>query len=266
MSTPKSAVPPVQVQLRLTTERTLLIRSHPPQGSPKIVAGKKTPAPIPSAPSQNPPGQPIPIESSLGYKPVVVLIEATTTGAEALTSAVTDVLESMGSTCGVISLDRQNRTGARFGCPLPAPGWCWKQTSADILIQQGHRLIVPAPAVEDELTPDDVDRLLQKVSDSTDGMVIDLGCRWVPRLFRPVLARATHIWVVVRNGQWGAAEIRLDQAEFSGWTDTDRIRLVVIGQGGALPSHLGVEIAAVLYSPEGPAAKEFVVSELRRMV
>jgi hypothetical protein len=184
------------------------------------------------------------------------------TGAEALAALITDTVGAAGHTYAAVSLDRDNRLGARLGCVAPSPNWCWKQADDELFICKSAGLVIPAPASEDELATADVAAAMEKAIAAADALVVDLGCRWTPRLFRPVLARATHIWLIVRAGQWSAVEMRLEQADFSGWTAMDRLRLVVVGEGIPVPAGLAEITAAVLPDFSGAAAREFVWREL----
>jgi hypothetical protein len=222
------------------------------------------PGPLPAEqPTPEPTTPPLcePAAFTLDFKPVIAIVEAVAVDAETLGQTALEVAVSCGYPFGAISLDRQNRLATRLGHAAPSPVWSWKHTEP---VTPSARVVIPAPEAEEELDGSDVEAMLQTVLGLTEGVVVDLGCRWAPRLFRPVLTRATHIWLVVRAGQWGAVEVRLDQAEFSGWTDMKRIRLVVLGTGSPVPAQFGDMVAAVLPDLAGPAAKGFVASAVGR--
>lgn len=196
---------------------------------------------------------------------VIALIEAVPAGGADLAMSVVEVLEQAGHRVGILSLDKENRLGARLGAAAPAPSWCWKQASPDLLVRSGLRVLAPGPAAEGEIGSEAVDRVLHLVRETADIVLADLGCRWEPRLFRPVLLHAEQIWVLVRAGQWTGAEMRLEQAECSGWLEMRRVRLVVVGDGAPPPAGLGVPVAGVLPAPGGEAARSFALRELGRV-
>jgi len=198
-----------------------------------------------------------------GQRPVLVLIEAVPSGAEELAATALEVMAAGGRTCGVVSLDPHNRLAARHGCTTLSPGWCWRQAAPELLVQRGDRIVVTAPAHEAELEGGHVEAVLGEVLARADALVVDLGCRWVPRLFRPVVGMATQIWLVTRTGQWTGAEMRIEQAEISGWTPMDRVRLLVLGPERP-PLSLGVGVAGAVPDWRGPAAWELAVRELGR--
>lgn len=198
-----------------------------------------------------------------GCKPVVVLIEAVPSGAEELAATIAEAAEGVGFRPGLLCLDRENRLGIRLGCVQKSPSWCWQQETLELFVQRGGRTVIPAPANESDVTQQQVHQVLQQLHTNTDVVVVDLGCRWDPRLFRPVLNQATHIWVLTRSGQWSGAEMRLEQAEFSGWTDMRRVQLVVVG--GSPPSGgLQTSVAGVLPEAGGQFAQSWVARELWR--
>jgi hypothetical protein len=196
---------------------------------------------------------------------IIALVEAVPAGADALALALAGAVEQAGQRVSLVSLDRANRLGQRLGVPAPAPAWQWKQASPELLVRQGLRLLVPGPSAETEVGHDAVEGVLHLAREAADIVVVDLGCRWEPRLFRPVLLRADAIWIVTRAGQWTGTEMRLEQAEFSGWTEMRRVRLVVIGDGPPPPVGLGVQVAGTLSEPAGEAARDFAVREVGRL-
>lgn len=254
---------PISVRLRVSETQAITVPACLPPDQPCEVAcgpeghGAGGPDQATATAAVAVPGLPL-----AGQKPVVALVEAVPAGAVDLACAALALAEAGGCRCAVVSLDRQNRLGARLGCPLAAPAGWWQQGSPDLLVHKGARIVVPGPDREEALDGPHVEGVLERVREQSDLVLVDLGCRWVPRLFRPVLTRATHIWLVARAGQWSAVEMRLEQAEFSGWTDCRRIRLVVIGLEVPVPAALGLEVAAVLPEPGGAAAREFVYRQL----
>lgn len=235
--------PPV-VRLRIGEERVVLVPSRwLPVAAPAAATSPPPVAPLPPAPATPQAPQPPP-DLAPGSRPVLVLVEAVPAGAEELAATVLAALAGMGRRCGVVSLERENRLAARLGCTTLAPAWCWRQAAPELVVQQGSRLVITAPSSEDELEAGHVDAVLRNLRDATDALVIDLGCRWVPRLFRPALQLATQIWLVTRTGQWTGAEMRLEQAQLSGWTPMDRVRLVVVGAQTATVN-LGVPVIAL---------------------
>ncbi|PZN00887.1 MAG: hypothetical protein DIU76_11930 [Bacillota bacterium] len=75
-------------------------------------------------------------------------------------------------------------------------------------------------------------------------VLVDLGCRWAPRVFRPVLTLAT-VQVLVCSGTgygYAAAERRLEQADLSGWTDPLRFQLVVVQGQDEKPAPVPVHL------------------------
>lgn len=254
----------MQIRLHLGDRQVIVVPGYITAGGPKEFGEMNFGVAMPDQP---PPALHAPLEPALCRPPispgtVVALIEAVPARAEVLAETIVQVVERSGRRCGVLSLDSQNRLAARFGCVTAPEASVWKQRAADLILDQGTRAILPAPPAESDLEAADVGRALQELQGRAEIVVADLGCRWVPRLFRPVLERAAHIWVAVRAGQWSGAEARLGQAEFSGWTDMARVRLVVLGDSAPVPVHLGVTVAGVLSDPDGRAAHEFVSREL----
>jgi hypothetical protein len=196
---------------------------------------------------------------------MIALIEAVPAGADALALTLAGAVEQAGQRAGLVSLDRENRLGLRLGLPARAPAWQWKQASPELLVRQGLRVVVPGPSTEAEVGGDAVEGVLHLAGEAADVLVVDLGCRWEPRLFRPVLLRADTIWLITRAGQWTGTEMRLEQAEFSGWTAMRRVKLVVVGNGPPPPPGLDVPVAGTLSQPSGDAALAFVVHELGRL-
>jgi hypothetical protein len=201
---------------------------------------------------------------SIGHKPVIALVQASPCGAADLALTLLGMMEQVGYRVGVICLDKQNLLGARFGCAANSPHWCWRQASAELFVHQGSRLIVPAPDLETGLDSDSVRTVLLATVDAVDAVVVDLGCRWEPRLFQPVLALATHIWFLTETGKWTALEMRLEQAEFSGWTEMARVRPVALGEGGQHQSRVIGASAVLLPDVRGRVACEFLARELGR--
>lgn len=196
---------------------------------------------------------------------MIALIEAVPSGADELGYAMVRVLEESGVQVGVICLDRQNRLGGRLGCPTPAPTWCWRQASPELLVRHGLRVVVPGPASEGELGTEAVEAVLHLVRQAIDVVVVDLGCRWEPRLFRSILSQADAIWILVRAGQWTGAEMRLEQAECSGWTEMRQVRLIVVGSGSPPPLSLGVPVAGYPSVSDEAAARSLLERELGRV-
>lgn len=215
------------------------------------------------------PGAPVPppvMQAPHFGRQVIALIEAVPAGADVLALTLAKAVEQAGQRVGLVSLDRANRLGQRLGIPALAPAWQWKQASPELLVRQGLRVVVPGPAAEGEVGSDAVEGVLHLVREAAETVVVDLGCRWEPRLFRPVLLRADMIWIITRAGQWTGTEMRLEQAEFSGWTEMRRVSLVVIGEGAPPPVGIGVPVAGVLPEPAGEAALGFAVREVGRLV
>lgn len=268
------ATRPELIRLRLR-DRTLIVPSlRPVASTPRISAGptdspKAAPEPVIAIP---PPAAPPPVAperrqadapapARLGFRPVIAVVEAAPSGVEQLMTDLIAEVEATGGRCGVVSLDRQNRLAGRFDCPGFAPQWCWNASTPELFIRQFHRLVVAAPDSEAGLQPEAVQRVVRTVMDSSDVVVIDLGCRWEPRLFRPVLTLATNIWLVTRAGQWTAMEMRLEQAEFSGWTDMSRVRSVALGNADLPPA--GLSSVVTLPPAGGWVLQEFLARELR---
>jgi hypothetical protein len=253
------------VRLRIGTDRYALVPSYrpdprgtgPPAGPVRDLT-RTTPEFTRTAPESPRPHR------SPGALPMVALIEAVPAGGDALAAAAAATLEAAGLRPGIVSLDRHNRLATRFGCPDPAPVWRWQQAAPDLPVDQGCRVVVPGPAAEAGLDGPAAAAVLQHLAQMAAALIIDLGCRWEPRLFRPVLTMATHIWIITRAGQWSGAEMRLEQAEFSGFTPMERVRLVVIGDGLPPPGFLGAPVAAVLPAAEGAAVQEFIWREIGR--
>lgn len=242
----------------------------PPAAGPVPVAITPPAPPAPDLCLAPPPPAPAPGPSvprgglAIGYKPLIALIQATPCRAADLALTLLAMLEQSGYRCGVLCLDQHNTLGARFGCAGHSPHWTWRQPPPELFTQQGSRTVVPAPDTEGGMDPESVGTVLQTLIDQTDAVIVDLGCRWEPRLFQPVLGPATHIWVLTEPGKWTALEMRLEQAEFSGWTAMARVRSVALGEGGQ-PSPRNIGIGAVhLPDVRGKVACEFLARELGR--
>ncbi|HYF91833.1 MAG TPA: hypothetical protein VD969_06275 [Symbiobacteriaceae bacterium] len=237
---------------------------------------RAAPARAPTAPVRSaleiapPPAQPLileapqteaPIAPRLRYKPVIAVVDAAPCGVERLLADLVAEVEGAGGRCGIVSLDRQNRLALRFDCSELSPHWCWNSCAPELFIRQNSRVVVTAPDSEAGLQPEAIQRTIRSVIESTDAVVIDLGCRWEPRVFRPALTLATSIWMVTRAGQWTAMEMRLEQAEFSGWTDISRVRLVALGDADLPP--VGLPSVVTLPPAGGWVLQEFLARELR---
>ncbi len=246
------------VRLRLGERKTLIIEA-PVFAHPAGAAAQAATAAPARIAAQRPAAA-----GAIAPGTLVALVEAVPTRSDELAGAVVEAAEARGLRCGILSLEPQNRLAGRFGCPATTPAWKWKEESPDLLVAQGPRTVVAGPEFEEELDGPAVDRVLSRLRDATDVAVVDLGCRWLPRLFRPVLTAATHIWVLTRPGQWSGAEMRLQQAELSGWTDMSRVRLVVVGAGAPVSVQFHAMVAGVLPDVAGQPALDFVFRELGR--
>jgi hypothetical protein len=215
-----------------------------------------------AAPLHRAPDPPV-SAAALTFTPIIALVEAVPARADELAAACLQALAGEDRPGCAVALDGANRLGERLGCPDRTPAGAW-HGSADLAVARGRIILVPAPADEAAVDAAGIDRVLAQAAGTARAVVVDLGCRWVPRLFRPVFARATHIWLVTRSGQWTGVEMRLEQAEFSGWTDMRRIRVVAIGPEAVAAPGLGVPVAAVLPEPGGAAARAFVLREVGR--
>lgn len=247
-------------------ESVLLVRTRGPELRPRVAQPVQSvvapPVPVPVPENRRPASEPRQgLSLGLGYKPVVALVEAAPSGADELMLNLISLVEEERGTCGVISLDRQNRMAGRLGCVAPSPQWCWNSAAPELFIPQGARVVVPAPDPEAGLAPEAVQQVVRKVTELADVVVVDLGCRWEPRLFRPVLMLASHVWFVTRAGQWTAMEMRLEQAEFSGWTDMSRVRSVALGDTQSVP--IGAHSIVTLPAAGGWITREFLLRELR---
>lgn len=168
-------------------------------------------------------------------KPFLAIIEADLAGAESLAVRSVDLLERSGHLVGVLSLGRGNRLAALLGDPAPARRSAWQTQEDDLYHRDRGRIILSGPSRDHDLQPPWVEATLNRLTQQTDVVLADLGCRWAPRLFRPVLAQASHIWLVAtatRSG-WAAVEKRLEQAELSGWLDPRSMRVVGVAVTGA---------------------------------
>lgn len=250
------------IRLRLSDEQALTVRAYRPAGYEQLAT---SPAHIHegSRPSVTP--APEPVVQVLAYRPVIALIEAVPSGVEELALAAASILEGAGVCPGVICLDGQNRLAVRMGIRDRAPALAWQQALPELPVACGSVLVVPGPDNEAAISSAAVAAVLDETGRNCGGLVVDLGCRWEPRLFRPVLSAATHIWLVVRSGSWSGAEMRLEQAEFSGWTDMERVRVVVAGPTPPPPGLLGAPAVNVLPALGGAAARAFVTGEVGRL-
>lgn len=252
-----------KVRIRLGDRRVLVV---PTYSSDATAPAAPSPPILRSAPPAPPTPQRMPAVAlpQLAHRVLVALIEAVPSRAELLAATMITAMEAAGSPCAAVSLEPQNRLGVRFGCAVQSDPHGWRLGPAATGVQQGHRTIIPAPSSEEALESGALTQALSQITDRADLTIVDLGCRWVPRLFRPVLTQATHIWLVARAGQWTGVEMRLEQAEFSGWTPMHRIRLVVVGEEPGVPPQLSPIVAGVLRDPEAPAVAGLMEREFRR--
>lgn len=170
----------------------------------------------------------------VGPSRLIALVEASPVGAERLAAALVRQGQASGRTAIGLSLEPRGR----LLHVLPA----------------GLALVVPEEALLDHLLE------LQRQADL---LVVDLGCRWAPTLFRSVLSRADEIWLIGEVGLWGALEARQSQAEFSGWTDLDRVSLFALGPPGTGLKTGPGEPITLLESTE-PSLTSFAESYWRR--
>lgn len=255
---------PGAVRLRLNGEQALLVTSYR-SGATGLGKNHFPPDRLEPTSASFPDAAPLFLDNdTLTYRPIIALIEAVPVAADDLAAAVIRVLESGGLRCGAVSLDGQNRLGTKLGCVNRPPAWCWQQLASELILWQGARAIVAGPAQEEEVDTVEYAEALHRVGQDVDSLVIDLGCRWTPRLFRAVLPIATHIWIVTRPGQWSGVEMRLEQAEYSGWTDMTRVRIVLIGDGPVPVMNFGVPLAGVLPDLAGERVRAFVLREVGR--
>lgn len=256
----------MQVRLRAggqVLHVTALLPEHLGTGAepPPLTPGRPEPPARPESPSR----PETPAQAGRPARALIALVEAVPARADELAVTIARIAENTGTRCALLGLERQNRLGARMGVLSRSPVWSWKNAAAELGVQQGNSLVVPCPEDEAPLESANVARVLQALTERADWVVVDLGCRWIPGLFRPVMERATNIWIVTRAGQWSGAEMRLEQAEFSGWTPMGRVGLVVMGEGLPVPGGLGGLVAGVLPEPGGQAACELVNREVGRV-
>lgn len=229
----------------------------PPMPPPEP-AGPSTPTPAPLAP-------PPPFAGpAMVHQVLLAVVEAVPTGGEEFVSAAAASLQAQGRRVAIVSLDKQNRLATRFG-RAPAPAWLWTQASPELFGPGAGPLVVPGPASEAEVNAEAVDRVITTLLPLVDVTLVDLGCRWDPRMFRSVLFHATEIVMLTRSGQWSGAEMRLEQAELSGWTDMRKLRLVVVGASPPPPGMLGAAVSALIPEPGGQEAQAFVIREVGRL-
>lgn len=251
---------PALVRLRLGEDQALHFRSYRPHRSAQ--PNREThPSPLKTALQPENPVNPI---STLGYKPVIALVEAVPVSADDLAAAVIRALEASGLRCGAVSLDGQGRLAQKLGLASRPPAWLWKQNAPELVHWQGARAIIAGPAQEEEVDPREYQIVVSQLGQELDCLVLDLGCRWNPRLFRTLLPMATHIWVVTRPGQWSGVEMRIEQAEFSGWTDMTRVRVLQIGAGSVPALNLGAPLGGVLPDLQPERVHPFVAREVGR--
>lgn len=251
--------PAQSIRLRAGASVLIVPGQVPASPGPHALTAAAAPATPPPVVAPDPSGFAVPLTNT----PVIALVEAVPARADELAAACLQTLAGEERRCCAVALDGTNRLGVRLGCPERPPANAW-QSAADLIVTRGQNGVVPGPVEEAALTGADLDRVLAEAAATSRAVVIDLGCRWVPNLFRPVMARATHIWVVTRVGQWTGVEMRLEQAEFSGWTDTRRVRIVALGEQVAAPPFLGAPVAAVLPEPAGEAVRALVLREVGR--
>ncbi|HLO03575.1 MAG TPA: hypothetical protein VK191_10725 [Symbiobacteriaceae bacterium] len=177
----------------------------------------------------------------MGPSRLIALVEASPAGAELLVAAVASTGDASGRTTIALALEPRGRI---LHARPPGP------------------TVLAAPP-EPILTASLLAERLHELQRRADVVVVDLGCRWVPALFRPVLSRADEIWLVGQVGQWGALEARQSQAEFSGWTNLDRISLFALGPPGTgVQTKLGEPIT--LLEATEPSLTSFAETYWRR--
>jgi hypothetical protein len=225
----------------------------PPQGSPSRPAVRHGPSP-----SHGPGAQldPLPFEGASAWAgttpltkapaPLIALVEASLTGGERLGAALVGAILNAGGRPAALCLEHRNRLATLLS---PSP---------DLLLHL-------APQSESLLSPAEVADQLALLQGRSDGIVVDLGCRWAPRLFRTVMERATEIWIIGRVGQWSALEARLQQAEISGWTDLARVRLLVMGESGPAPPPVLHTEPPILLPDDPVAMGQLAQSTWRRL-
>lgn len=167
---------------------------------------------------------------------LIALVEASPAGTELLAAALVRTAEAVGRTAVALALEPRGRLLSLIPTALTGPP-------------------DPAPALLTER--------LNDLQGRADIIVVDLGCRWAPALFRPVLSRADEIWLVGQVGQWGALEARQSQAEFSGWTNLERISLFALGPPGTGTEALPGEPITLLEATE-PSLTSFAETYWRR--
>lgn len=196
--------------------------------------------PVPVSPPVETPDDPWSLHHLKRRRPgpsyLIALVEASPAGAEHLAAAVARQGELSGRSTVALALEPRGRLQQLLPTALAAP--------ADL-----------SGALFSER--------LQELQRRADLLVVDLGCRWVPALFRPVLSRADEIWLVGAVGQWGALEVRQSQAEFSGWTNLDRLSLFALGPPGTGVKAAPGEPIMLLEATE-PSLTSFAESYWRR--
>lgn len=185
---------------------------------------------------------------------LVAVVEADRCGTEQHLVRWAQQLAAEGRTVALVGLDLENRCGRLLGAHGPSDPWHWQHAGRDLFLPVTDRLrVVPAPAAEAGVEPEWVGHVLQVALEEHDMVLSDLGCRWAPRLFRPVLALATAQVLVCSGTPYGyaAVERRLEQADLSGWADPQRFQLVVVAGPGAaaVPLHLRDWLAGTLAAP-----------------
>lgn len=255
------------LRLRLGLSRTILVPATPPLKEPasRQPAVQAPPVPEPSPPPAAPaaPVRPerLPAARWLG-KPLVALVEASPCGADDLALTLMNLAESSQLRVALVSLEPQNRLGLRLGHPASSSGPGWGESPGSQVRPVGPHLLVPAPDREDWLDPQRILACLDWVRNEADATVVDLGCRWEPRLFRPVLQQAAHIWLLTRAEKGMALEMRHEQAEFSGWTDMKRVQSVVIGGSPRTGALSWGSYTVSLPDAAGDQARAFILREL----
>ncbi|MFZ5826296.1 MAG: hypothetical protein ACOY94_18540 [Bacillota bacterium] len=253
------------LRLRLGPSRTILIPGVEPLKETDV---HPTSLPAPPAAHPPPPGQASSVRpehiqlASWPGKPLIALVEGSPCGADDLALTLMHLAESSGLRVALVSLEPQNRLGLRLGHPATSSGPGWGDNPGGQVRPVGPHLLVPAPDREDWLDPERILACLDWVRNQVDATVVDLGCRWEPRLFRPVMEQARHIWVLTRAEKGMALEMRLEQAEFSGWTDMKRVQSLVLGgspRGGALSWG---SYAVPLPDASGDQTRAFIQREL----
>lgn len=258
------------VRIRLTPERSVIVPScRPDPGTGQRLADPAPTAPAVHASPVEPPPQALPRRAHAPAAPgravVIALVEAAPAGAEELALTILRLAAESGWRPGVVALDQQNRLGRRLGCAAPTPAWCWGKGAEGVVRQDGARVVVAGPDSEQEVGEAGISTVLGIAAQACDVLIVDLGCRWEPRLFRPVLTRAERIWLLAPASKSTAMEMRLEQAEFSGWTDLSRVQPVLLTDRGT-PGMISFRNAALIDDPAGPGARELVLRELRRLL